>query len=223
MRNNYHNSPAITVICSYSCNARYIHIAKCGSTAIRTALLRSDGIEPKNGYEAQVHPHFRDIPDGFKPGFLFTFVRHPIARLVSSWQEKLKTGRIAEFHKNCPLTKDATFNEWCEWIVSHPVPNQVDQHWKPMHFTLEYPPRKGPINFIGRLENVCQDWRIVQSHTGLVDLVPMNVSTPCECDDLRPDVLDRVIAFYKRDFDLLGYRPRQPSELADIIYLGDPA
>src|SRR6185369_4589905 len=105
------------------------------------------------------YPHacrrWRNVPGYFKPCVVFTFVRHPVDRLLSSWREKLQTGKAKQLGGACPLPTNATFDEWVEWIINQ-KPAGMDPHWRPQARILRN--EKWP-DFIGKVETLIADWQ----------------------------------------------------------------
>lgn len=106
---------------------------KVACTAIKMALLASDGITIEKPIHAHVHKRWLSPPP-VKIKLVFTFVRHPVARLLSSYFEKLRTGRAGLIDPRCKLPTDATFSHWVDYVTANP--QQANKHWQPQAIIL---------------------------------------------------------------------------------------
>lgn len=115
---------------SLTAGVEYVEIPKSACTAIKAALLATDGWEVNDGGHAHCHQAFERIPAEWKPKLRFTFVRHPLDRLVSCYCEKLQRDLARRLVGRCPLPPDAPFVDWALWVCSQPV-RGCDRHWAP--------------------------------------------------------------------------------------------
>jgi len=193
---------------SVSCRVQYIELPKCAATSIKTALLASDGVEVGPPYWSHSHRRWDEIPDDFRPLLTFTFVRHPLDRLVSSWHEKLKRGLAKQLVRDCPLAPDASFAAWVEWVTSI-EPQKSERHWKPQAFILD---NRGWPDFIGQFEMLAWQWNTLSQVYGLPTLERVNASRrgPGWRHYYTPHLLALAVQFYAADFARLGYDPEFP-------------
>lgn len=63
------------------------------------------------------------------------------------------------------------------------------------------------MDFIGKLENIKEDWKIIQIHTNLPDLSHQNkMGQKINWRDFYTlETAEMVYQYYKKDFELLGY------------------
>ena len=133
--------------------------------------------------------------------FTFGFARQPLDRLWACWQERVRRGG------RHGLSKDMDFLSFCEWIVS-PWGSDAfaDRHWLSQYHFLTGPDGR-PLDFIGRLETIDDDWRHISECVGLLHLDlphhhPSRQPGPGEGpDSLEPELLDRLHARYREDFE----------------------
>jgi len=186
---------------SLKAGVEYLEIPKVACTSIKFALLRTDGLEAIDGNHAHSHRHWESIPDEFKPTLVFSFVRHPFDRLISSYVEKLKTGSAKQLC-GCPLPFDASFEEWVRWVVS----NRPDRHWAPQSSIMDR--RRAKPDVVYRFEKLAPTWEILQSHFGLADLPHENKSREPD-DDTHfwhdAETVRLAREFYREDFERFGY------------------
>jgi Sulfotransferase family len=188
------------VFYSQSAAVRYIEVPKCASTSIKLALAASDGVD------CRAYPHacgqWRRCPGDFVPCEVFTFVRHPLARLQSAWREKVKTGKARKLGGSCPLPLGASFADFVRWVTSHPA-RSVDKHWRPQTLLLAVQP---PCDFIGRIERLREDWAQLQDRHGLPDLPHVNESPSVNVEPLDAATRLAIERFYSADLEAFGYR-----------------
>src|SRR5690606_17629441 len=80
----------------------FIHIPKCGGTAIRSVLRgREEGGRLPLGSRGAVRSPFHRLPDTRPPGRVFALVRHPVAWLASYWSDQSpeRVGAVRFLHR----------------------------------------------------------------------------------------------------------------------------
>lgn len=203
---------------------KYIHIAipRTASTQVSMLLGNLKHPEPDEHHMGlkEVLNKYPDKKDYFK----FTFVRHPLDRLVSLYFEFTKN-RVHKYSGN--ITKDQplfsefnvgtereNFNNFClnfprsGWatnIFLRPQAHFVDA--------------EVPMNFIGRFERLEQDWwllteKIFPKPISLIDMKnntrqfeqkPRSSNHIHYTEYYDKESIDVVKDFYARDFEIFGY------------------
>jgi hypothetical protein len=131
--------------------------------------------------------------------FKFAFVRNPFQLIYSSWARNLET-------KNTNHTK--TFKEYVEGIKEGTIA-KVHTHWT----QWEYLSYKGELelDFIGRFENILDDWKHVLEVVGLegVDLPRLNQNEEKDTSRYREAYTPAMRRFvekkYAKDLEVFGY------------------
>lgn len=100
--------------------------------------------------------------------YWFSFVRNPWARTYSCWLDK-----ITNQHKFCDITiisrykglyPDMPFELFVEWLCTKEgQDNFADRHWMSQHELLGGDRHIDKINFVGKIENLNEDFSIVSS------------------------------------------------------------
>lgn len=182
---------------SLSCGVEYLSVPKCACTSIKTALAESDGVLLKRVHGAR---HWRRCPGDFVPCLVFSFVRHPLTRLVSGWRNKLQTG-LARTIAGCPLPVDASFREFARWVTGQ-APARANRHWMPQTLILA----GQRVDFLGRFERIAEDWQRLRDEFGLPELAQMNQS-PGAREEVPLDraTRERIARFYADDLRAYGY------------------
>lgn len=170
--------------------------------------------------EAKVHTIFKgksltlDRIENIHEYFIFGFVRNPFDRLVSCYKDKVirkkerKVPSVFDYYLGGFLMKSDSFSDFVKRIEV--IPSHM---WEP-HFRSQYNiiyenemgGAKIVPNFIGKFENLENDWRFLQEKFNLGDLPHINATKK---DDWR-DYYDiktakLVYKIYKKDFETFGY------------------
>jgi len=188
----------------------YVNIAKAGCTAVKTAIAEQAGVPFEVvQWEKPWKVPVSQIPAGL---FVFTVVRHPMARLVSCWADYVQNPRVAEVRHNPefrPL-EDMPFPEFTQYVRTAREPN--------LHYAPQWPQLhvdgKLIVDRIIKLEEIEQRWPELQQEFGLPDL-------PTDEDGRRPSKHEpwptyytdglrrRAVRYYRSDFRHLGYSSRE--------------
>lgn len=200
---------------SLRCGVEYQEVPKVACTSVKATLLASDGLGCRDGDHAHTHPHWDELPPGWKAGLVFTIVRHPLDRLVSAFIEKCKTGKAKRLVGNCQLPPDCTFADWCQWVCKQ-KPTAVDRHWKPQHLVLN---RKHPQpDLVMKLETISDQWQQLQESHGLPDLLRMNQAAPGTRLPqwwlyYTPQLMMMACDFYQGDLEAFDYSAPDPRKV----------
>lgn len=204
---------------SLKCGVEYVENAKVACTAIKAALLEADGHgRPVDGGMAHCHRAWDQVPRDWQARHVFTFVRNPLDRLVSSYVEKLGRDLARRLGGNCPLPPTAEFRDWARWVTrQHPA--KADRHWAPQIRNLRRHRRPG------RLEPVTYRWELIETHWGylvadygLPTLARWNVSAnrrPWQAYYRDRAIIRAVADYYREDLDRWGYQVDEDVILAE--------
>lgn len=201
----------------------YVQNKKVGCSTIKLALQRAELDRPD--YMPATSVHDRDAspllqpaamaPEAFAEAlsryYVFSFVRHPLGRLVSAYLNKIvlpqKGGR---FRERAGFATDETpsFEAFVAALQSID-PARHDPHWRPQHLNLMADDLD--YSFIGRLENFAADWRTVTQATGLPEKAEFHGKKSARdqpyASYFNADTRARAAEIYARDFTLYGYDP----------------
>ncbi len=204
----------------------YIQNYKVCTRSIREALTRylieDETGQTINGYDSITHTLVEEKDNATKrfnytheirkvcpDHFVFTFVRHPVARIQSCYTNRLLDAADAkdkDRFKIYGITRETSFEDFVKIICE--VPDKfADRHFKSQH-TLTHVDGKSVCNFIGKFETLSDDWKLLQTRFGLPELPHKNKSKerPQSETALTETTLQRIYSRYRDDFDLLGYR-----------------
>lgn len=204
----------------------FLHIGKTGGTAIKEALKRTSPGEP---FVVFMHPHrvrLRDIPRG--EGVFFV-VRDPAKRFVSGFYSRKRQGRPRYFDPWSAGEKKAfsffgTPNELAEALYSEDeslrekalfamsaIRHVNSSYWDWFESPEYFLSRKDDIFFIGRQENLTQDFEILKLELSLPPQTTLPREsvrlheTPKEFDTrLSEKAMENLKQWYKRDYEFLA-------------------
>ena len=214
---------------------RFVYLAtpKVATTSILTTLMPlfdfgdSEGSVHSSG---GIHSSFNHSPHqidkaNFLAGmgskyhhyFKFTFVRNPWDRLVSCYANKITEGQAETRLKkrkygDVTLRGDMTFKEFAEAVCR--IPDEVSNvHWRSQHITVCDDGLEKNIlaNFVGRFENLAEDFQFVAKEIGLdrAELMHLAKAKPRKgypYRDFYDERLARMVGErYREDADLFGY------------------
>ena len=175
-------------------NVIHIHVPKTGGTSFeKTGCIAMPYIRHKTLYDCKkiLENDERTLDDFFK----FGFVRNPYHRIASGVLNHPMRGQdVANFSHFIKENQ----NMLHEWVVT-----------KPMHTFLEIDGKMG-VDFVGRFENIKNDWAEVCRRLGKDPYLPhANAGRKHPpYDELYDDESRAIIAEHcKRDFEIFGYTP----------------
>ena len=161
---------------SHELKCIFIHIPKCAGSSVNQQLkLKSVGFSGHSS--ASYHSEYKDY-------FSFTFIRNPYDRIVSAYKyfRKLKSGH--RWYKRNSIISDAAndmeFNDFVHHINDFMKLMKREEgsfesgiHFQPFHYFIDQ-----SIDFVGRFENIQQDYAEILSYLKLpVKLLPKTNST----------------------------------------------
>ena len=170
-----------------SLNAIYYDIPKCASSAIRRCLFDNTG---------SLLTPTKDIRSYFK----FTLFRNPYDIMVSNFsmftQQPFRIETLKQFHKDPANMSFIEFIEFTDKYNNHHWQSQLD-------FINGY-----DINFIGRVENIKEDFNIICDKIGIPQrqLSHVNKSNHKHYTEYYNEETKQIVAEkYAKDIKYFGY------------------
>jgi len=194
------------MVLSHNTRSIFIHIQKTAGSSIESALRAKDPDASSVSDDGRRHMSAREamplVPASIWEGyFKFAFVRNPWERLVSWYQmcmESPTPNRFASYVRaNAPTFSDFVLRAVTGMGLRTTV-NQVE------YVTDE----KGAlmVDFVGRYENLAQDYALVSRRLDLDALPRVNVSTHGDYRDyFSAETRDVVARRFARDIAYFGY------------------
>jgi len=207
----------------------FIHVPKCGGTSIECYLREHAsalGHLPEPGLDLTLRREgLAQVLNRHPDYFVFTFVRHPLDRLVSTWRHSLRGGRP---YYDRPV-RDLTFAEYVRIVAEGRVAEQsaFDRyHLLPQVTFIPGASRRTlfgisllpevACGFVGRFERLDDDFREVCRRLGIVEhILPRRNAAPQETGDRQRHWSERYDAatirlveeHYRDDMEAFGYDP----------------
>lgn len=200
----------------------YLQVPKAACTSLRAAicLLNHPELDPQLVTRDEwIHEH-REMNDILGPDapelsqiFRFTFVRHPYGRFVSFYRNKIADAdspAVARRFGKQGFSVGMSIDAALEVIEATPV-HQLDPHLIPQ-VDLVY--RGGPslVEFIGRVERLAEDVKVVENRAGIsLNLPHLNRAAGGGVERAREFLTEaaraRLQRIYQRDFERFAYEP----------------
>lgn len=188
----------------------YVPVPKVANRSIKAVLADMVGLPFAEGQE----PDFETVPLTAVPHltdyFRFTFVRHPLDRLVSCYAQKVV---LYARQLQMPLLfwrygrrfwPEMSFAEFVTAVAAIPD-SRADRHFR-SQYTFVYQEGKPIVDFVGRFEQLASDWAVVQQQTGLGPLPHFNPSPHKPFAEMyTPALAQLAAARYRQDMALFGY------------------
>jgi hypothetical protein len=188
----------------------YVPVPKVANRSIKAALATAAGLPFSEGQE----PYFQTVPLTAVPDygdfFRFAFVRHPLDRLVSCYAQKIV---LYARQLQMPLLfwrygrrfwPEMSFAQFVTAVAAIPD-GRADRHFRSQH-TFVYPQGELAVDFVGRFEQLAQDWAQVQQQTGLGPLPHFNPSPHQPFAEMYTPALAQMAARrYQQDMELFTY------------------
>ncbi|XP_065836642.1 carbohydrate sulfotransferase 14-like isoform X3 [Oscarella lobularis] len=152
--------------------------------------------------------------------YSFTFVRHPLARLVAAYRKNFVNGtksalakEIIKRYRNDPKAEKSgvTFEEFVRFLLEASV-WAMDRHWQPSYLICQ--PCIVSYNFIGSFESLEDESNYVLERRGARERWPTGMrfnDTAMKQDlenmykGLSSDLVRELVGKYHLDFSLFGY------------------
>ncbi len=158
----------------------FVHIPKCAGISVMKSLF---------GDRTGSHLIIRDFQlvynrHEFERYFKFTFIRNPWDRLVSAFFF-LKQGGFGKRDRTWMDENLSTYADFDAFVRDWVTPENIYSyiHFVPQHKFLRSKGNKPIVDFIGRYENLEEDFRYIQNKIGInAELKHLNI-TRCREDD----------------------------------------
>ena len=198
----------------------YLQVPKAACTSLRAAicLLNHPELSPKLVTSDEWVHRNRKMNDILRPGapelakmFRFTFVRHPYTRFVSFYRNKIAepespavTRRFAKQGFTGGMSIDTALD-----VIEATRTEHLDPHLIPQ-VELVYRGGAALAEFIGRVERIADDIKVVEDRSGVaLNLPHLNRAAGGGVDRARQLLSEqarvRLQRIYARDFERLNY------------------
>ena len=152
----------------------FFGIPKAASRSFYTAFV----IDHKDDFKIEWHEKrnaFFEAKNKYPDYYTFSFVRNPWSRIVSCYNSKIadnvigKRARILSFYKG--LKGGMAFDQFIDWLSSDEGQDDIaDRHWISQYKFLCDPNGTLLCDFVGKYENLNEDWDTVCKKIGIETL-----------------------------------------------------
>lgn len=190
----------------------WIAVPKVASMSIQSAMLRTIGAN-WNEYDDHSLRRLKEV-SALTDHFRFAFVRNPWSRLVSCWSDRVM-GPVRK--KKQKFLFDAKrfsagmpFDEFLRQVAKIPD-RMANPHFRSQSALLSY---QGElvVDFVGRYEELNDDWYVLSQHYRLAPLAHVNRSPERHAGDVdyhrsfySEELVDLVGRRYAEDIERFGY------------------
>jgi len=200
----------------------YLQVPKAACTSLRAAicLLNHPDLDPALVTRDEWIHENRAMNDILRRGapeleklFRFTFVRHPYARFVSFYRNKIAepdSPAVAKRFGKQGFSAGMSIDAALDVIEATPV-RQLDPHLIPQ-VDLVYRGGASLVEFIGRVERLGDDINVVEDRAGIsLNLPHLNRAAGGGVERARELLTEaaraRLQRIYQRDFERFAYEP----------------
>lgn len=167
--------------------AIYFRVPKVASTSLLIGFRKKYKIEKCEEYD--------------KSNFKFAFVRNPFDRLASCYRHIIQKGSMENIQDDTRFYREMSFEEFVDVILKIKVQN-MDIHFRPQYTFIPETP-----DFLGKFENIENDFKIICEKIGIdCELRHENKTSKTKYSDYyTPEIIKKVVKIYKKDFELFKY------------------
>jgi len=185
----------------------YVPVPKAANRSIKEVLAAKINLP----FEVSAHKaawNFIPIKSIPKSAYYsFSFVRNPLDRLVSCFIQKTKMKDVNrnfwKYGKSVP--QDISFLDFVDFVCNTPD-HLSDPHFKSQHKFLVIKDQLA-VDFIGKYEQLNEDWKHISDRFELPDLGHFNQSHRSETKDYYTKELAlKVKNRYQEDIEIFGYQ-----------------
>ena len=195
----------------------YIQIPKVASRSIRVAVTAfMSGHSPEEDFDSGTVSEFEmryaqhlshpNIATLCADNFIFAFVRNPYERIYSCYKNKIEDVRVRGgrniFEKH-DIGLNVTFDEFVRRVAALPDYSS-DRHFRSQAWFLTCEGALLP-SFIGKLEQMSEDWEELQERFGIAPPPQINVSNAKTLPVMTTETKALICERYAEDFKLFGY------------------
>ncbi|MCL4863236.1 MAG: sulfotransferase family 2 domain-containing protein [Caldilineaceae bacterium] len=178
-------------------DAVLIHINKTGGTSVGHALRLRGGHWTAREKRAALGAR------AWAQKFSFAFVRNPWDRLVSQYHWRTRNNRTGL------RTNPLEFNDWVVAVFGEKDPRYHDEPkmFIPQLEWITDDDGRVMVDFVGRFENLAQDFELICRRLGVVATLPhLNRTAHAPYSHYyRAETVEIVRAWFRKDFNFFGY------------------
>jgi len=188
----------------------FVHIPKTAGISLCKGLFSVDAVGhmPMRYYQVALGR------EKYSSYFKFSIVRNPWDRVYSAYRYLLKGGlSVQDVAWRDVLGKYSDFNDFImKWLDEDNI--RLSLHFMPQNHFIKNSQGLIDLDYLGRFENLVQDFDVLRRRIGGSPLAQHNVSgTGSYLEAYSKKSVEIVAQVYRRDIDLLGYEFNTPKSL----------
>ena len=209
------DKPQVCYIQNYKVATRSIRLAlsrflieqETGQNQLEYEAISDAQVEEKDEATKRLM-HINQIRAACPDHFIFTFVRHPLARIQSCYTNRLLDAAQAKDSERFSIygiDRDTSFERFVEIIAEVPD-KHADRHFRSQHLLVNEGDRT-VCDFVGKFENLEDDWMQLKSRFSFPSLPHKNKSSKRPITDfaLTQQSIRLVEQRYQKDYEIFGY------------------
>jgi len=184
----------------------FVHIPKTAGKSILTVLLEQDSCGHIPVLDYRIFDRYK-----FETYFKFAFVRNPWDRFLSAYTY-LKKGGISSYDKIWSKTYLSNYEDFESFVLDLQDITIAKKIIKGVHFRPQYDfvcdyKFNIKVNFIGKMENIDDDFEYVANKLGKIVKIPhLNKSVHKDYRDLYSHKMKQIVYnLYEKDIKIFGY------------------
>lgn len=182
----------------------FLHVPKTAGSSVVDALLNGESAGHVPAFQFLAYLGAKQYDKAFK----FSFVRHPLSRAISAFNYLKSDGTTIEDMEFARqnLERFETFDAFVTLgLAKEPaISNYV--HFKPQAYFLADPrTRRIAVDFLGRFENLGEDYTLLSNQLGITKTLPMLNKGARPDREVTPEAVRTIERIYDTDYALFGY------------------
>lgn len=186
---------------------RYLIEQEDGISGLDYEQITDDQVEAKDDATKRFK-HIHEVRSVCPNHLVFTFVRHPLARIQSCYTNRLLDAAEAKDKDRFAIygiDRSTTFERFVQILAEVPD-KHADRHFRSQHLLVNDGDQQ-VCDFVGKFENLKDDWKKLQNRFSLPDLPHRNKSKKRDESEtvLSAKTKQLVGERYAKDFEIFGY------------------
>ncbi|MFT5413140.1 MAG: hypothetical protein ACI9NC_005894 [Verrucomicrobiales bacterium] len=188
--------------------AFFVHLPRTGGTSVEQVLRPLTQKDPLFGHTTAAEFQMM-FPEQWKQYYSFAFVRNPWDRLASTFFYVQRSHRNSFFVKNFVLPHRDDLSAFVVNILKeNPTAAFMMEHFRPQFTYVCNPDRSIAVDFVGRFEQINEDWKVIAEKLGIDTPLPhTNHSTRDHYSKhFTNEAAEAVAQVYREDIELFDYK-----------------
>jgi len=180
----------------------FIHIPKCGGVSLVQSIY---------GVSRSQHSTWREFwtedPIKFRDYYKFSFVRDPMSRCFSAYNYLKSDGRgpMDLYWHDKYVKKFNSFEKFVLYGLERAVKDNAE-HFIPQHKFICDDEGHILVNFVGHIETMDSDYKILSDKIGVVNDIKVENSSGSQMNfELCLEAKNKIKELYRKDYEIFHY------------------